>query len=390
MKNLLPSTFLILFASFLISGCQNTLPDMPSFKKDLPRVEERVFGKVDNGRNAYLYTLTNTKGMKVEVTNYGATVVSLTAPDRNGIYEDVVLGFKDLEGYMGESNPYFGCIVGRYANRIANGKFILNDRVYTLNQNNGVNSLHGGPQGFHKRIWNAKAVRTYGSIGVEMKYVSNDMEEGFPGTVEFTVSYHLTNNNELIVRYSATTDKATVFNPTHHSYFNLAGAGSGDILGHELTIYANAYTPVNKNLVPTGALAPVKNTPFDFTTSKAIGKDINKKDNVQLTFGGGYDHNFVIKRQHSTDMVLAAEVHEPVSGRTMKIFSTDVGLQFYTGNFLDGSIKGKDDKIYHKRTGFCLEPQCFPDSPNQKHFPSATLRPEQTYTKKTVFAFSAK
>lgn len=331
--------------------------------------------------NAELYTLTNKNGMEVSITNYGGRVVTLKAPDRAGRMADVVLGFDNLDGYL-RQNPFFGALVGRYGNRIAKGKFTLDGREYTLARNNGENALHGGLRGFDKVYWEP---RVEGNR-LLLHYLSKDGEEGYPGNLDTTVSYTLTDANELRIDYAATTDKDTVVNLTNHSYFNLAGQGEGDILSHRMMIDADRFTPVDAGLIPTGELRPVDKTPFDFRQPVEIGARINDADE-QLTFGKGYDHNFVLNG-HVGTLRLAARATEPKSGRVMEVLTTEPGLQFYTGNFLDGSITGKG-KVYKHRYGFCLETQHFPDSPNKPQFPSVVLKPGQKYHTTTVYRFSA-
>ncbi len=350
-------------------------------------IEKQPFGKTPDGTAVDLYTLTNDNGMVVKIMNYGGTVTSLIVPDRNGKMGDVVLGYDNLDGYL-KNNPYFGSIIGRYANRIAKGRFVLNGVEYKLAQNNGENHLHGGIKGFDKVVWNAKEVKTGNGVGVELSYLSKDGEEGYPGNLSVTVTYILTNNNELKINYLATTDKDTVVNLTHHSYFNLAGAGEGDILGHELMINADKFTPVDKTLIPTGELRSVKGTPMDFTQPTAIGARINQEDE-QLIFGKGYDHNWVLNIVEGA-LTRVARVYEPKTGRVMEVFTTEPGMQFYSGNFLDGTITGKGGKVYYQRYGFCLETQHFPDSPNKPQFPSTVLKPGQTYRTTTVYQFSTK
>lgn len=346
---------------------------------------ELPFGKLPSGEQVNLYTLRNPKGVEVGITNYGARVVSLKVPDRSGNFTDVVLGFDQLEGYLQE-NPYFGAIVGRYGNRIANGEFTLNGSKYKLARNNGQNALHGGVKGFDKVVWSASKVSTSDGPGVELKYLSKDGEEGYPGNLNVTVTYSLTAENGLRIEYGASTDKDTVLNVTNHSYFNLAGQGNGDILDHQVMIDADKFTPVNAGLIPTGELRSVQGTPFDFRQPTAIGARINEKDQ-QLIFGQGYDHNFVLNRR-GEGLALAARVTEPKSGRVMEVLTTQPGLQFYTGNFLDGTIHGKGGKVYGRRSAFCMETQHFPDSPNQHQFPSVVLKPGDRYHEITVYRFS--
>lgn len=348
------------------------------------RIEKQAFGKVD-GTPVDLYTLTNDRGMQAQITNYGGIVVSLRTPDRQGKFGDVVLGYDNLDGYV-KQNPFFGALVGRYANRIAKGKFTLDGKQYTLAVNNGENHLHGGLKGFDKRVWAAREVRGKDGVGLMLTLVSKDGEEGYPGNLSVTVTYTLTNNNELKIDYAATTDKNTILNLTNHSYFNLAGAG--DVLSHEIMLNADQFTPVDKTLIPTGELKRVADTPMDFTKSTAIGARINQ-EHEQIQFGGGYDHNWVLNKT-AGPLGLAARVFEPTTGRVMEVFTTQPGVQFYTGNFLDGSITGKGGQVYNKRYGFCLETQHFPDSPNKPDFPSVILKPKEKYTQTTIYKFSAK
>lgn len=348
------------------------------------RVEKQAFGKVD-GTPVDLYTLTNDRGVQAQITNYGGIVVMLKVPDRGGELGDVVLGYDNLAGYI-KQNPFFGSLVGRYANRIAKGKFSLDGKQYTLVQNNGENHLHGGTKGFDKRVWTAREASGKNGVGLVLTYTSKDGEEGYPGNLSVTVSYTLTNDNELKIDYAATTDKNTIINLTNHSYFNLAG--KGDVLGHEVMLNADQFTPVDKTLIPTGELKRVVGTPMDFTQSTSIGARINQA-HEQLQFGGGYDHNWVLNKS-AGPLSLAARVYEPTTGRVMEVYTTQPGVQFYTGNFLDGSITGKGGQVYNKRHGFCLETQHFPDSPNKPNFPSVVLKPNEKYTQTTVYKFSTK
>lgn len=320
--------------------------------------------------------------------NYGGIILSIRVPDRKGEFADVVLGHDSLEGYT-PNPPYFGAIVGRYANRIANGTFTLDGKTYTLPKNDGPNTLHGGTtRTFDRVVWDAEPLK--GKTGVAFSYLSKDGDDGFPGNLKMKVTYTLTDGNALIIDYEATTDKATPINVSQHSYFNLKGEGNGDILDHEIMINADRFTPVDKNLIPTGELRPVKGTPFDFTTPTKIGARIN--DNYeQLVLGHGYDHNFVINSHpEQSGLKLAARVHEPTSGRTLEVWTTQPGVQFYTGNFLDGKVVGKNGHAYQRRNGFCLETQHFPDSPNHPDFPSTILKPGETFHQTAVFKFSAK
>ena len=336
-----------------------------------------------------LYTLENESGMTVRVTNYGAIITSIIVPDRNGKRADVALGYDRVEDYINAvDKPYFGAVVGRYGNRIAKGEFTLDGETYSLLQNNGENHLHGGAIGFDKVVW---AVDEYvEGKSLTLSYLAKDKEEGYPGNLELIIVYTLADDNSLVVDYHATTDKATPINVTQHTYFNLKGEGQGTILDHKLMLNAKTFTPVDESLIPTGEMPAVAGTPFDFTTAKAIGHDIDQQ-NEQLVFGLGYDHNWILnKGGKEGELSLAAQVHEPSSGRVMEIYTTEPGIQFYCGNFLDGRLKGKSGKPYVHRGGFCLETQHFPDSPNQPNFPSTILKPGETYESKTVFKFSAK
>jgi aldose 1-epimerase len=347
-------------------------------------MEHQPYGKMPDGTAVDLYTFANPNGMRVGIITYGGAVVQLTAPDRTGKFSDVVIAMDDLAG-MQKQTAFFGALIGRYGNRIGKAQFVLDGQTYKLPANNGPNTLHGGPEGFDKKVWNATPGSGPDGQTLTLTYVSKDGEMGFPGTLNAKVVYTLTGKNELKIDYTATTDKPTVVNLTNHSYFNLAG--EGDILGHEVIINADRFTPVDDTLIPTGELKPVKGTPFDFTTATAIGARIGQ-DDQQLKFGKGYDHNWVLNRT-GTDLSKAAEVHDPKSGRLMEVWTVEPGLQFYTGNFLDGSLKGKGRDIT-QRAAFCMETQHFPDSPNQPSFPSTTLRPGETYHTTTVYRFSAK
>ena len=348
-------------------------------------VTKTSFGKTSAGENVDLYTLRNTHGVEAKITNYGGILVSLKVPDRNGKFDDVVLGFNDLDAYL-KGHPYFGALVGRYGNRIAKGRFTLNGVEYKLAVNNGENHLHGGIKGFDKAIWTGREMKTAAGPAVVLTYLSKDGEEGYPGNLQVRVVYTLTNNDELKIDYSATTDKDTVINLTHHSYFNLAGEGNGDILNHRVTIVANRFVPTDAGSIPTGELRRVAGTPFDFLKPHAIGERINQ-DDEQLKFGNGYDHTWVINGRAGM-LRPAATAYEPTSGRVMQVWTTEPGVQFYTGNFLDGTLTGKSGKIYQRRFGFCFETQHFPDSPNHPTFPTTTLRKGATYKSTTIYRFS--
>lgn len=352
------------------------------------RIERRAFGKTTGGQETYLFTLKNKNGVEIQIMNYGGTVVTLKVPDRKGQIADVVLGYDNLEGYE-TGTSYFGALIGRYANRIANGKFTLNGKAYTLAQNNGPNSLHGGDIGFNKVVWDAKEIPSSEGEALELRYLSKDGEESYPGNLSVRVVYTLTDRNELKIEYSATTDKPTVVNLTNHSYFNLSGAGSGDILGHVLTIFADSFTPVNAVLIPTGAIQSVAGTPLDFRQPTAIGARING-DYEQLKLGKGYDFNWVLDRSVKNGPALAARVYEPNSGRVLEVWTDQPGIQFYSGNFLDGTAHGKGGKTYGLRSGLCLETQHYPDSPNQSTFPTTVLNPGQRYQTTTIYKFSTK
>ena len=350
-----------------------------------PQVPSEDFSKIR------LYTLKNKQGMLVKITNYGATVTSIIVADKKGSFADIALGYNDVESYMNAvDKPYFGSIVGRYGNRIAKGQFSLEGKTYSLATNNGTNHLHGGVIGFDKVVWDSKVISGDAFNGVELTYLAKDGEEAYPGNLQITVTYKLYDSNELSIDYRATTDKATPVNLTNHTYFNLAGEGEGTIYDHDLHINADHYTPVDKTLIPTGEIASVKGTPFDFTTAKAIGKDI-KSTHQQIKFGLGFDHNFVLKKGVNTKAVtLAATAYEKKSGRFMEVFTKEPGIQFYSGNFLDGRLIGKSGKKYLSRGAFCLETQHYPDSPNQKDFPNTILLPGQEYRTSTIYKFSVK
>ena len=351
------------------------------------QIKPDAFHRTIDGSQVDLYTLKNSNGLAATITNYGGIVVSLTVPDKNGKLGDVVLGYDTLNDYIG-STPYFGALIGRYGNRIAKGKFTIDGVAYQLAQNNDSNALHGGRRGFDKAVWQAEKADTGDGPALKLTYTSKDGEEDYPGTLRCEVTYTLTNKNELKIEYSAETDKPTFVNLTHHSYFNLKDGGASDILGHELMIKASKFTPVDKGLIPTGELKPVAGTPFDFNKPTAIGARV-ENDDEQLKFGKGYDHNWVLDRQ-GKDLELVASVYEPTSGRFMEVLTTEPGLQFYCGNFLDGTNIGKGGVAYQHRTGLCLETQHFPDSPNHPDFPTTELKSGEKYTQTTVYRFSAK
>lgn len=372
-----PALIALLCAAFAAS-CTQAPPPAP----DTPNVKVTEYGKTPDGQAVLLFTLRNRNGIEAGILNYGGILVSLKTPDAKGEFADIVLGFDALPGYLAK-HPYFGALVGRYANRIAKGKFKLNGQEYTLAQNNGVNALHGGLKGFDKYIWHAEPAED-GEQRLRLRLTSPDGDEGYPGSLNVAVTYTLTDNDELRIDYSATTDRATVVNLTNHTYFNLAGEGL--ILDHLVQLAAEKYTPVDKDLIPTGELAPVEGTPFDFRKPQRIGARINDPHS-QIQAGGGYDHNFVLDGEPGT-LRRIAMVQEPTKGRILEVSTTQPGVQFYTGNFLDGTLKGKGGATYHKRSGFCLETQHFPDSPNQPAFPTTTLRPGEEFTSTTVYKFS--
>ena len=360
-----------------------------TMSKSSGTISKAPFGAMPDGTPVEIYTLRNAKGAEARILTYGGIVRSLTMPDKNGKFADIVLGYDQLEGYVTNNSPYFGALIGRYGNRIGGAKFTLEGKTYTLAANNGPNSLHGGLKGFDKVVW--KAVKAdVGPHGPRLKlnYLSKDGEEGFPGNLNATAVYTLTDGNELRLDFTATTDKPTVCNLTHHSYFNLAGQGQGDILGHEVYINSDKTTPVDQGLITTGAYASVDGTPFDFRKPTAIGARIDNPDQ-QLQYGPGYDHNWVINKPFGK-LGLMARAYEPKTGRVMEVWSTEPGLQFYAGNFLDGTIQGKGGVVYQRRTGFCMEPQHYPDSPNKPQFPTTGLKPGQTYQNTIIYKFAVK
>jgi aldose 1-epimerase len=349
-------------------------------------IKREPFGTLSDGSEVALYTLVNDKGIKATITNYGGIVVSLSTPDRDGKMEDVVLGFDTLEEYV-DHNPFFGCLVGRYGNRIAKAMFTLEGVEYVLAQNDGNNHLHGGQVGFDKKVWAPRALETADGPALELAYTSPDGEEGYPGSLAVQVVYTLTDNNALKIQYGAVTDKATVVNLTNHSYFNLSAGAADDILDHEMMLVADLFTPVDETLIPTGELCSVEGTPLDFRASTPIGARI-ERDDEQIALGGGYDHNWVVNGQPG-DLRLAAQVREPTSGRVMSVYTTEPAVQFYAGNMMPPAMPGKGGRTYVRRGGLCLETQHYPDSPNQPHFPSTVLRPRETYRTTTIYRFSA-
>jgi len=352
--------------------------------------EHKAFGKTQDGTAIEQYVLRNSHGLQATVITYGGILQSLKVPDKNGKFEDVVLGFDDVQGYQ-NGTAFFGATIGRYGNRLAKGAFELDGKRYQVPLNDGPNALHGGAQGFDKRVWKAQPVKSKDSVGVKLSYLSKAGEMGFPGNLNVEVTYSLNDNNELRIEYKASTDQPTVLNLTNHSYFNLAGAGNGDVLKQLATLHASQYTPVNSTLIPTGELAPVTGTPFDFRQPTAIGQHI-KDDHPQLKFAepkqGGFDHNWVLDAKGDVSK-LAADVRDPQSGRRLQLYTSEPGVQFYTSNFLDGTVKGKAGKTYAHWGAFTLETQHYPDSPNQPSFPTTRLDPGQTYAQKTILKFSA-
>jgi len=352
------------------------------------RIKKTIFGETD-GRVVHLYTLENSNGLVAKITTYGGILTEMHVPDADGNVRDIVLGFENIDGYL-EGHPYFGAIVGRVANRIEKGKFALDGRTYELAVNNGPNHLHGGIKGFDKAVWDAEPTESSSGPALKLTYLSEDGEEGYPGNLKLTVIYALTHENELVVQMSAETDKATPVNIANHSYWNLAGQGSGDILGHTLFINADRYTPTDDTLIPTGDIEPVEGTPYDFKKPKRIGKEIGKiEGHPELNDPGGYDINFVLNEKPG-ELKLAARVFDPGSGRTMEVYTSEPGVQFYSGNFLDGTLTGKDGAVYDIHSGFCLETQHYPDSINKPDWPSVVLRPGETYNHVMVHKFFVK
>lgn len=356
-----------------------------TMSKTTAGITSAPFGKTPDGTPVDLYTLTNAKGMTATIMTYGGIVTSLKVPDKNGNFSDVVLGYDNLQGYLTKS-PYFGALIGRYGNRLAKGQFTLDGQTYKLATNNGPNALHGGLKGFDKVVWTAKPLETPYGPALVLTYISKDGEEGYPGNLVVSATYSLTADNALHLEFTATTDRDTIVNLTHHTYFNLRG--SGDVLGHEVFINADKFTPVDATLIPTGELRPVEGTPFDFRQHTAIGARINSSDE-QIKFAGGYDDNWIINKPDGA-LGLCAGVYEPTSGRVLEVYSTSPGMQFYSGNFLDGSITGKGGWVYQFRNAFCMEPQHYPDSPNHPEFPTTELKPGETYRNTIVYKFSVK
>ncbi len=371
-----------LFTTLLLltTACQKPM------QEQTPTITKEAFGFMPDGSAIDLYTLSNNNGMTVKITNYGAIITSIQVPDKAGRLGEVTLGYDQLDGYL-EATPYFGAVVGRYGNRIAKGQFTLNDVSYTLVTNNGPNHLHGGTTGFDKMAWQVDRAETQASeASLALTYISPHGEEGYPGTLTTTVIYTLTNKNALKIDYVSTTDQPTILNLTNHTYFNLKDAGASSILDHKMMIMADHFTPVDSTLIPTGELRSVAGTPFDFLQPTTIGSRIEAEDE-QLAYAGGYDHNYVLNG-HIGELRKVAEVYEPVSGRVMEVQSTQAGVQFYTGNFLNGRIVGRGGIAFQKRSAFCLETQHYPDSPNQSTFPTVVLKPGENYQHTTIYAFS--
>ena len=378
MKFSLRSLVSLAALTLLVGGAVQAAPDT---------ITQKSWGTAPDGSAVTLYTLTNAHGVQAKITNYGGIVTSLIVPDRQGKRADVVLGYDTLTGYVKNvNNPYFGALIGRYANRIAKGKFTLDSQIYTLATNNGVNSLHGGKIGFDKVVWKAEPVPAANGVGLSLRYLSKDGEEGYPGNLAAHVVYTLTDDNALRMDFTAVTDKDTVVNLTNHSYFNLNGAGSGTILDTRLMLNADRYTPIDPTSIPLGPLSPVAGTPFDFRRPMSIGARINQK-NMQLKNGAGYDHNFVL---NGNGLRMSARAYSPKSGRILTEYTTEPGVQLYTSNFLDGKNIGKGGKPYAYRSAFCLEAQHFPDSPNHPRFPTTTLKPGQVYHQTTIYQFSSR
>jgi aldose 1-epimerase len=369
--------FVLVLAIFSVSA----------FAQDI-KIQKRIFGKAPNGQKVNLYTLTNAKGMKISLMDYGATLTSVVVPDNKGKFADIALGYNNFKDYV-TNNQYFGGIVGRYGNRIAAGKFVLDGKQYSLNTNNNGQHLHGGNIGFHAVVWNSKTFKNADNAGVIFTYLSKDGEENYPGNLNITVTYTFNNSNEITIDYLATTDKPTPINFTQHGYWNLLGEGNGNILKHELMINADKCTPVDKYLIPTGEIAYVKGTPLDFKQPRMVGERIND-DDIQIKFGNGYDHNWVLNKTDDS-LTLACRVSEPISGRVFEIYTTEPAMQFYGGGFMNGTISSKSGKsTYAKNGALVLEPQHFPDSPNHPNFPNTILRPGEKFKSRTVYKFSVK
>jgi aldose 1-epimerase len=384
----------VIGAALLAVGCADvavgcgrvhsgTPPAPPTPPRPPAEISRAAFGTTSEGHAVETFTLRNASGIEMRVVSLGGIITHLKTPDRAGAMADIVLGFDAIDGYLKE-HPYFGAIIGRYGNRIGKARFAIDGTAYTLAANNGPNHLHGGVKGFDKVVWKAEPSASPEGQRITFTRTSVDGEEGYPGNLTVKVTYTLNDRNELVIDYEAATDKPTHVNLTHHSYFNLAGHNSGDILGHELSIDAERYTPVDDTLIPTGELAPVAGTPFDFRQPTVIGSRINQGGSEQLTFGKGYDHNWAV---NGSGFRRVARVHEPKTGRTLEVATTEPGLQFYSGNFLDGTVKGKEGAVYNHRSGFCLETQHFPDTPNKPAFPTTLLKPGETYRTRTVYTF---
>lgn len=375
--------FVLAAAQIASVSCETAPLQLSGKTSSKAGIRSESFGRTDDGQEVTLYDLANTNGLRAKVIDYGAILVSLEVPDRKGKLADIALGFDDLDSYV-KRNPLFGAVVGRYANRIANAKFTLDGVEYKLTQNAGKNHIHGGgKKRFDKVVWKGRPFHSKEGVCVQFTNLSKDGEEGFPGNLDCIVTYTLTDKNELKISYKATTDKPTIVNLTNHSYFNLAGAGNGDVRGHEIMINADQYTPAGKGLIPTGEIRSVKNTPLDFTEPRTIGSRIEK-----LIETRGYDHNYVLNKSNGP-LDLASRVYEPASGRVMEVYTTEPGVQFYTANGMKG-IKGKGGEVYQRHYGFCLETQHYPDSPNKPNFPSVVLRPGREYNTTTIFRFSTK
>ncbi len=385
-----PFFAVILFITLCVIQCKEVEKKKLGKKSKVFKsmIKEGDFSAIVDGEKVSLYRLKNKNGVEAVFTNYGQCLVSLHIPDKNGNFSDVVLGLSNIKEYVGPKGGFFGATIGRYGNRIANGSFTLNGEKYSLVKNNGENHLHGGEKGFNAVVWTANVI---GEDEVEFTRVSPDMEEGYPGNLSVFVNYRLTSDNELVIKYSATTDKTTHVNLTHHSFFNLKGEGEGDVMDHVLTLNSEEFTALNKNQIPTGEIIKVKDTPFDFTSPKVIGEDINK-NHEQLVIGNGYDHNFIVKEfpTNKNGIPFAAKVEEPESGRIMEVYTNEPGMQLYTSNFLDGSVIGKSGKPYLKRGAVCLETQHYPDSPNHPEFPSTILNPGETYSSICIYKFLVK